>query len=120
AALAILDLLVLGERIGNECEERQVLPESLCKCMRSLFALHTILFREAVKRRLQRECVATYIKCKARHGFIEETVPCCMAGDTLLMKQRLHFIGKLIGAHGAQIAQPRGIMRKLGSLECPR
>jgi hypothetical protein len=74
AAPAIGDILVLGERIGDERKDADVGLEGFGERHCRLAAHFRILFLQHVQRHFQRQLLAVDLEAQFRHRLIEETV----------------------------------------------
>ena len=105
-APAILDLLVLGQRVGEQREDRDIVALHLAERLGGVLALAGILARELVEDlRLAQQLVAKRI-AQARDGLVEQARPGGAADDMLLVQRLFHLVGELVRAVDAEIAQP--------------
>ena len=113
-APAILDLLVLGQRIGDQREETDILAEHLGERLRRCLADLRITIGELVQYLFGGELVLAERKTQARHGFVEQAAPGGTAGHGLLMQELLDLVAELMLTEQPQITQPGPVMRQLG------
>src|SRR5262249_54449004 len=117
AAPAILDLLVLGEGVGDESKGADILAEHRAEALRRLLAQRRIMLREEMQCLSAGEILAVDREAQPRHGLVEETDPGGAAGDRFLVQQLLDLVGELVAAEGAGVAQPGRVMRERGVLQ---
>ena len=109
AAPAVRDLLVLGQRVGDEREEADVGLEDLGQGFSRRPTVRCIGVHEQVQRRLERQRLglALHLELESRHGLVEQAVPGAARGDRLLVEHTLELLLELIGLLLAQIVEPR-------------
>ncbi len=117
AAPAVGNLLVLGERVGDERKGPLVGLERLGQCLPGRLALCAVTVLQQVQRRLDRQFLGRDLEAQARDGLVEQPVPGGIAALGFLVKQLLDAILELIGLFLAQILDPRPIMRQFGRLQ---
>ena len=109
AAPAVGDLLVLGERVGDEGEQADVVLEHLRQRLRGGLAARTVGVREEIQGGLQgqRRRLALHLEAQAGHGLVEQPVPGAAGGERLLVEQPLQPLLQLVGLLLAQVIEPR-------------
>ena len=117
SAPLVLDLLVLGQRVGDEREGAHVLAEHGAQRLRRLLAHLAVLVREQVERVCAGERLAAHGEAKRRHGLVEEAHPGRAARDLLLVQEALHLVRELERAERALIAHPGCIAGERGGLQ---
>ena len=115
-APAIGNLLVLGERVGDERKGPLIVLEGL----RQRLACRLALFRRAVlqevERRLDRQLLGPDLEAQAGDGLVEQPVPGGITALGFFVKQLLDAILELIRLVLAQILDPRAVMPERGRL----
>ena len=113
SAPAIGNLLVLGERIGDERKGPLVGLEGFRQRLRRRLALFAGAILQQAQGRLDRQFLAADLEAQARDGLIEQPVPGGVTALGFLVKQLLDAILELIRLVLAQILDPRAIMRRV-------
>ncbi len=122
AAPAILDLLVLGKRVGDEGEDAGILPKHLAKDHGRLLARGAVMIGEEMQHLGAGQLLGVAVaalpwEAQTRHRLVEQPDPGGAAGDRLLVQQLLDVVGELKWSEGAGIAQPRRVAGKSRILE---
>ena len=117
AAPAIIDFLILGQRVGDQAKQLNVLTKRLAQRFGSLFADLSVIIRQAVQDFLGCLLPAIHIDSHARYGLIKQTVPRGTARDMLVMQKPFGFFIELMRAKDPDIADPRRIVSQRRSLE---
>ena len=112
AAPAVGNLLVLGERVGDQRKGALVGLEGLRQRLRRRLALFRRAVLQQVQRRLDRQLLAADLEAQAGDGLVEQPVPGGIAALGFLMKQLLDAVLELIRLVLAQILDPRPVMRR--------
>ena len=112
AAPAVGDLLVLGERVGDQRKGPLVGLEGFRQRLRGRLALGAVAILQQVQRRLDRELLGPDLETQARDGLVEQPVPGGIAALGFLVKQLLDAILELIRLVLAQVLDPRPVMRQ--------
>ena len=116
-APAVVDLLVLGERVGDQRENRDILALHLAEGFGCFLADLRILARELVEDlRLAQHLVAKGI-AQARDGLVEQARPGGAADDVFLVQRLLQLVRQLMRAINPKIAQPGRIFGEFRRLE---
>ena len=102
----VLDLLVLGERVGDEGEGADVLAEDGADGLCGLLAHRAVLVREQVERVGAGERLTLDGEAQPGHGLVEEAHPGGAARDLLLVQEALHLVRELERAEGAHVPHP--------------
>ena len=110
AAPAVGNLLVLGERVGDEREQAHVLLERLRQRLRGGLALLLARVLQEVERRLDRERLAGDLEAQARDGLVEQPVPGRIGRHRFLVEELLDAVLELIGLFLADVLEPRPVM----------
>ena len=117
AAPAIGNLLVLGQRVGDQRKGPLIVLEGL----RQRLACGLALFRRAVlqkiQRRLDRQLLGPDLEAQAGDGLVEQPVPGGIAALGFFVKQLLDAILELIRLVLAQILDPRAVMSERRRLQ---
>ena len=109
-APAVLDLLVLGERVGDQREDRDIVGLDLAERLGRILADRGILARQPVEDlRLGQHLVAEGI-AQPRDGLVEQARPGGAADDVFLVQRLLELVRQRVRAEGAQVAQPRAVL----------
>ena len=114
AAPAVGNLLVLGERVGDEREGAQVFAEGLGQRLGGGPAGLFAAVLEQVERRLDRQRLGADLEPQAGDGVVEQPVPGALPGHRLLVEQLLDAILELIGLLLADILDPGTVMAERG------
>ncbi len=108
-APAILDLLVLGQRVGDQREDRDIVALHLAEGLGGVLADGRILARKLVQDlRLAERLVAERI-AQPRDGLVEQARPRGTPHHVFLVQRLLELVGELVRAEHAQVAQPRAV-----------
>ena len=109
AAPAVGDFLVLGERVGDQREEANVVLEHLGQSLGRGPALASIRVHEEMERRLQRGRLrlAVDLEAQRRHGLAEQAAPGPAPRHRFLAEQALEPLIELVGLFLAQVVEPR-------------
>ncbi len=114
AAPAVGNLLVLGQRVGDEREAAQVLLERPRQRRRRQAPLLAVRIHQEIERRLDGERLAADPETQAGDGFVELPVPGRIAGHRLLVEQLLDPVLELIGLLLAHVLDPGPVMTERG------
>src|SRR5258708_34027604 len=106
SAPAVGNLLILGERVGDEGKQPDILAESFCKRLRGSFALHTVFVLQQTERRLDRKLLAADLESEARDRLVEQSVPGRIAADRFFLEQLLDAVFDLMGLFLAYMLYP--------------
>ena len=120
SAPAVLDFLVLGQRIGDQREGADGGLEGFSQGLPAGLTRGRVLGTERVQRRLDCQLLAIQLEAETRHGFIEQAVPCRCAGHALLKQQLLQIIRELIGPPRPRRSQPRAVSGEVRMLSIGR
>ena len=112
AAPAIGNLLVLGERVGDQRKGALVVLEGLRQRLAAALRLSGVAVLQQVQRRLDRELLAADLEAQRRDGLVEQPVPGGIAALGLLVKELLDPVLELIRLVLAQILDPRPVMSR--------
>ena len=104
SAPAVLDLLVLGESVGDQREQPHVVPEDAADRLGRLPPDGGVGIGKQVKRLLAGQVLAADRKPERGHGLVEQPRPRRPAGETLHMKQTLGLLVQPVGAGQPDIA----------------
>ena len=115
-APAVLDLLVLGERVGDQREQADPALEHAGDRFRSRLAFGPVLVREQIEDLGAGELAAVEREAQARHGLIEQPDPGAPAGDRLLVQHALDLVVELMRAEAAHVPQPGPVVGELRRL----
>ena len=113
-APAVRDLLVLGQRVGDEREQPHIPLEHLRQGLGGAAALCFVRIEQAIERGLKAELLAIGLESERRHRLVEEPVPGASRRHRFLVEQLLELVVELIGLLLAQILEPRTVMAELG------
>ena len=113
-APAVGDLLVLGEDIGDQRKDAQVLLEGLGQRLRRRLAPLLARILHQIERRLDGERLLADLEAQARDGLVEQPVPGRVGGHRLLVKELLDAILELIGLVLADVLEPRPVVAERG------
>ncbi len=114
AAPAVGNLLVLGERVGDQREGAQVFLEGLGERVRRCLAGIGLRVLHQVERRLDRQRFAFHLEAQARDGFVEQPVPRRIGRHRLLVEQLLDAVLELIRLVLADVLDPRPVVPERG------
>ena len=114
AAPAVGNLLVLGERVGDQREGAQVFPEGLGQRLGGGLAGLLVAVLEQIERRLDGERLGADLETQVGDGVVEQPVPGGLAGDRLFVEQLLDAVLELVGLLLADVLDPRPVMSERG------
>ena len=100
------DLLVLGERVGDQRKQRDTLAEGRGDALGRRLAHRAVPVGKLVQRGGDGEVLLPHPHLHGGDGLIEQAVPGGAAGDLLLVQQLLQLVGKLVRTEHPQVAQP--------------
>ena len=109
-APAVGDLLVLGERVGDEGEDAQVRAERRGERVGRRLALLLVGVLQLAEQRLERQALALEVEPQRRHRLVEQPVPGGRAGDGFFQEQLLDLVGKLVRLLLADVLEPGAVM----------
>ena len=115
-APAIGNLLVLGERVGDERKSPLIVLEGLGQRLPCSLALFRRAVLQQIERRLDRQFLGPDLEAQAGDGLVEQPVPGGIAALGFFVKQLLDAIFELIRLVLAQILDPRPVMGELRRL----
>ena len=107
---AVGNVLVLGQRIGDQGEETQILLEGFGQRQGPRLALGLIRALQKIERGFNCQRLPVHLEAQVRHGFIEQPVERAVAGLGLFEEQLLQLVVKLIGPLLAQVLNPRPVV----------
>ncbi len=110
AAPAVGDLLVLGERIGDQREQPQIGLEGRGQRLGCRLAPFLRRILQQIERRLDGERLAVDLEAQAGDGLVEQAVPGRIAGHRFLVEQLLDAVFELVGLLLADVLEPRPVM----------
>ena len=119
AAPAVVDLLVLEQRIEDMREEPLVFPEHRGERRGRRPAHAGIGIGEPVERLLHGEPAVAEREAKRGQRLVEQPRPGRRAGHIAVEQQALHVLGKLVGAEGPALLQPGAVAGKAPALLQP-
>ena len=109
---AILDFLVLGERICDQCKGLDVIAEHLAETLRRVLALRAVGIGKQVQKLRLGKVPPAERKAKLGQSLIEQAYPGGAADDMFLVQQLFDLVVELMRPAGPQIPQPRLIPRQ--------
>ena len=109
-APAVGNLLVLGERVGDEREQAQVGAEGFGKRIGGRFTLFIVGVLQQIERRLDRQRLAVHLEARRRDGLVEQAVPGRIARHGFFVEQLFELVVELIGLFLADVLDPRPVM----------
>ena len=114
-APAVGDLLVLGQRVGDQREEADVVLEDLGERLCCRVAARLSRIGQQVQRGLEGEGLglAFDVEAQAAHGLAEEAIESAAPRLALLGEELLELLVELVGLLLAQILEPRLETREL-------
>ena len=115
-APAVLDLLVLGERVGDQGEQARAAVEHARDRFRGRLTPGPVLVREPIEDLGAGQLPAVEREAQPRHGLVEQADPGAPAGDRLLVQHALDLVVELMRAEAAHVPQPGPIVGELGRL----
>src|SRR5207244_2683079 len=116
AAPAIGNLLVLGQRVGDERKRPLIVLEGLRQRLTCRLALFRRAVLEEIERRLDSQLLAPDLEAQAGDGLVEQPVPGGITALGFFVKQLLDAILQLIRLVLAQILDPRAVIPERGRL----
>ena len=115
-APAVLDLLVLGERVGDQGEQAGAALEHARDRLRGRLAAGPVLVREHIEDLGAGQLLALEREAQARQGLVEQAHPGAPAGDRLLVQDALDLVVELMRAEAAHVPQPGPVVGELRGL----
>ncbi len=109
AAPAVLDFLVLGERVGDQREGARVLAQHLADRLRRLAADFRVLVGQQIERFRLGQLLAAKREPQVGDRLVEQPRPGGSAGDIFLVQQLLDLVAELVRAERTRVAQPRPV-----------
>ena len=106
------DLLVLGERSGDEREDPRIRAERRGERVGRRFAFLLVRVLQLAEQRLEGQALAFEVEPQRRHGVVEQPVPGGGAADRFFQEQALEIVGKLMGLLLADVVEPGAVMAK--------
>ena len=110
AAPAVGDRLVLGERVGDEREQTEILLQYFGDRLGAGAAAGLVGVLQQGQRLFEQELLAVDLEAQARHSFIEQPVPGAAAGDRLFVEQLLDAVLELVGLLFSHVLDPGPVM----------
>ena len=108
----VLDLLVLGQGVGDQREDSRVLAQHLAERLGGGLAFGAVAAGQLVEDLGVGQVLTLEWKAQPGHGLVEQPGPGRAAGHVLLVQQPFQFVRELVGAHGPHVAQPGGVARQ--------
>ena len=105
-APAILQLLVLGERVGDQGEQADVASQHLGDGARRTLAPGAIVVLQQIEDLGAGQLPPVVRKPERPHGFVEQPGPGAPPGDRLLVQDALDLVVELVRAKAAHVADP--------------
>ncbi|MGY4302282.1 hypothetical protein ACVWXN_010377 [Bradyrhizobium sp. i1.4.4] len=106
------DVLVLGERVGDQRKGALIGLEGLCQRFGRSLALCAVTVLQEIERRLDRELFGADLEAQAGDGLVEQPVEGGIAGLRLLEEELLELVVELVRLLLAQILDPRTVIRE--------
>ena len=113
-APAVLDLLVLGQRVGDQREDAQVLAQHPAEGFRRRLAYRAVAVGHLVEDLGAGQRCPVEREAQRRHGLVEQAHPGGAPGDALLVQQALQVVAEFVFAERAHVAQPGAVARQRG------
>ena len=110
AAPAVGNVLVLGERVGDQRKGALIGLEGLCQRLRGRLALLAVAILQEIERRLDRQLLARHLEAQRGDGLVEQPVPGGITGLGFFVEQLLDAVLELIRLVLAQVLDPRPVM----------
>ena len=107
---AVRNILVLGQGVGDQCKETQILLEGFGERQGPRLALGLIRALQKIKRGFNRQRLAIHLKAQVRHGFIKQAVEGAVACLGFFKEQFLELVIKLIGLLLPQVFNPWAVV----------
>ena len=114
-APAVLDLLLLGERVGDAGKEGQARLEHHRQRPGGGLAPAAVAVGEQVQRGLEAQRLAGDVEFQPRQGLVEQPVPGGGADHGLVVQEPLELVRELVGLHLADAVQHRPIAGEPGA-----
>ena len=111
AAPFVLDLLVLGQGVGDQGKDTDSIPEPGTEGLGAGAAHGLVRIVEQIERIGQRQVGPVDPKARLGHRLIEQPHPSAGPGDPLLVKKLLEIVLELVRLEHADVAQPRAVTR---------
>ena len=117
ATPAVGNVLVLGERIGDQREQPQVFREGLGQRLGPRLALGFVFVLQQVERWLERQRLAIHLIAHAGHRFVVQPVEGTRRGLRFFEEEFFQLVVKLKGFLHAEVVDPRFVMRQRRTFE---
>ncbi len=111
---AVLDLLLLGQRVGHAGEQRRARGEHRRQRLGAGLAPRAVGVGEQVERGFEPERLAVDLEGQPGHGLVEQPVPGGGADDRLVVQELLQLIGELVGLHRADAVEDGLVAAEVG------
>ncbi len=105
----VVDLLFLGERIGDQGEDPLIVLEALRNGIGRRLALSPVLFIQEIQRLVAGQLLAVDLEAQIGHGLVEQPHPGLAPDHVALVQHLLQIVRELVRAEGAHGVQPRRI-----------
>ena len=105
-APAILQLLVLGQRVGDQGIQPAVAPQHVGDDVRGPLALRAVMVLKQIEDLGAGQLAAVEGEPQRRHGLVEQSRPCPPTGDRFLVQDLLDRIIQLMRAKAADVTDP--------------
>jgi hypothetical protein len=114
----VVDLLFLGEGVGDQSEHALVVAESLGDGVGRGLALGPILLIQEIQRLVAGQLLAVDVEAQVGHGLVEQAHPRLPPHHVALVQHLLQIVGQLVRAEGAHRVEPRrkAPQRRVGQL----
>ena len=113
-APAVLDRLLLGERVVDAREELDLGAEHLGHRPRRSLPPRPVAVGQEAQRLLNRERLAVHVEAQPRHRLVEQPVPGRGAHRGLVVQEPLQLVGELVGLHRAHPLDDGAVAGELG------
>ncbi len=120
AAPVVVDLLVLGQHVGDERGVARVVAQHLGDHLARVGAHLAVRVGELVERLGHGQLGAVEGEAHRREGFVEQAIPRRATDDLPFMQEIFRLVGKLVGAEGADVVDPGLIAPGVGMFEPER
>ena len=112
AAPVVLDPFILGERVGYQREQFDVIPKFLAERLGGALPNRAVRIVEIVHRVRQGQAFSVDLEPKTRHGFIEQPRPGPPTDNGLLVKRFFKLVRQPIRRVNAGVPNPGGVARR--------
>jgi hypothetical protein len=114
----VVNLLILGQGIGDQREQTNIIAERRSNSLAGGLAHGPVAVGQLVQRGADRQVLAVQLDPHGGDGFVEQPRPGGTRGQVAFMRQLFQVVAELMRPENPQIAQPRPVagQRRIGQL----